>query len=641
MTADTCDPTNPDSVVGMTLGPYQVCEQIGRGGMAVVYRAEHSEIRQPVAVKVLPKDKASDSWMLSRFRREAQATQGIHHAGVVQVFDYQKLPDGRPYMVMELVRGNPLRDHIHQSGMPISDAIRFGKQIAGALAAVHAAGVIHRDLKPENIMVVHDDDVEGKERCKVLDFGIAQMRGAENVQGIANELPGSLADQMRTLGLGTRSYMSPEHCERGAALDGRSDVYSLGIILHELLLGVRPFPEDEIGRRYEQAFGRQASLCDSRTDIPPALDQLIRRMLCPTVRGRPSMRDVVDQLERIGKAEQSPVVLFSVPDQAQRNWLDTARSTLLPLLSLLQLSGHELDSMVGFESRVVHLGSSESEIASAYKMAKEEDACEKCPRSLYEREQESDVLIKSFRLDAYEVTFSEVAKTLNQLPERTVRTRIEADEGERTEKTELYIDGLRILGLDNPHRLNGFVWNEGTRRINVLSDMLEKPATYVTWYGAALTCQQLHKRLPTEAEFEFAARGVEHRIYPWGNQRPTCDWARYGSPSFMLTFCKTNTEGGLPVRRAIIRDVTPNGVYDLGGNVAEWVANPFVDRYSVCAAGPCPDYDAASSDHWGTASYRAYRGGSWHTEPTALRAASRGRARPDDYNGELGFRCAR
>lgn len=637
MTADTCDPTNTDSLVGMTLGPYKVCEQIGRGGMAVVYRAEHSEIRQPVAVKVLPKDKASDPWMLSRFRREAQSTQGIHHPGVVRVFDYQMLRDGRPYMVMELVRGDRLRDRIHLPGMPISDAIRFGKQIAGALAAVHAAGVVHRDLKPENIMVVHDDAVEGKERCKVLDFGIAQVLDAENVLGIAKELPGSLADQMRTLGLGTRAYMSPEHSERGATLDGRSDVYSLGVILHEMLLGVRPFPEDEVGRRYAQAFGRQASLCDSRADIPPSLDRLIRRMICPTIRGRPSMREVADQLEQLS----SPARVETIRDRAQRRWPGRVHTTLMTLLSLFQLSGYEFDSMVRFESRVVHLGSSESEIASAYKMAKEEDACEKCPRSLYDREKESFVLIKSFRLDAYEVTFSEVANALNQLPALAVRTRIEENEGVQTEKRELYFDGLLILGLDNPHRLNGFVWNEGTRRIDVLSDMLEKPATYVTWYGAALTCQQLHKRLPTEAEWEFAARGVDRRIYPWGNQRPTCDWARYGSPSFMLTFCKTNTEGGLPVRREITRDVTPNGVYDLGGNVAEWVANPFVDRFPVCAAGPCPDYDAASSDQWGPASYRSYRGGSWHTEPTALRAASRGRASSDDYNGELGFRCAR
>lgn len=637
MTADTCDPTNTDSLVGMTLGPYKVCEQIGRGGMAVVYRAEHSEIRQPVAVKVLPKDKASDPWMLSRFRREAQATQGIYHAGVVQIFDYQKLPDGRPYMVMELVRGDRLRDRIYPSGIPVCDAIRFGKQIAGAFAAVHAAGVIHRDLKPENIMVVHDDDVEGKDRCKVLDFGIAQMRGAENVLGIANELPGSFADQMRTLGLGTRAYMSPEHCERGAALDGRSDVYSLGIILHELLLGVRPFPEDEVGRRYAQAFGRQASLCDSRADIPPSLDRLIRRMICPTIRGRPSMREVADQLEQLS----SPARVETIRDRAQRRWPGRVHTTLMTLLSLFQLSGYEFDSMVRFESRVVHLGSSESEIASAYKMAKEEDDCEKCPRSLYEREQESEVLIKSFRLDAYEVTFSEVAKALNQLPGLTVRPRIEENEGNRTERRELYFGGFRILGLDNPYHLNGFVWNEATRRIVILSDMLEKPATYVTWYGAALTCQQLRKRLPTEAEWEFAARGVDRRVYPWGNERPSCERMRHGSPSFMQTFCKTNTEGGLPVRRSINGDVTPKGVYDLGGNVAEWVANPFFDRYPVCAAGTCPDYDAARSDDWGIAIYRSYRGGSWHTEPTALRAASRGRARSDDYNGELGFRCAR
>ena len=145
MTAEPRKPGDPDSLVGSALGPYSVCAEIGRGGMAVVYRAVHSKIHRPVAVKVVAKDKANDPWMLSRFYREAQALKDIQHEGLVKVFDYLNLPDGRPYMVMELIHGDCLRDRIQPAGMAISDAVRFGRQIAGVLAAVHAGGVVHRD----------------------------------------------------------------------------------------------------------------------------------------------------------------------------------------------------------------------------------------------------------------------------------------------------------------------------------------------------------------------------------------------------------------------------------------------------------------------------------------------------------------
>ena len=220
--------------VGSMLGQYRVEAEIGRGGMGVVFRAVHVGIGQLAAVKVLLAKRGDDPSYLRRFTNEARAISRVDHPGLVKLFDFGKTAGGAPYILMEHLAGDLLRarhDRLRRSGkaLDLVSATRVARQVASALATTHARGIVHRDLKPENLMLVADDEAPGGERVKVLDFGIAHL----TTERTTETAPGTV--------IGTAAYMSPEQCAGDAQLDGRSDVYSLGVVLYEMLAGAPPF----------------------------------------------------------------------------------------------------------------------------------------------------------------------------------------------------------------------------------------------------------------------------------------------------------------------------------------------------------------------------------------------------------------
>jgi serine/threonine protein kinase len=221
------------AVIGERIGSYHVTTLIGEGGMGMVYAAEHTRIHSlRVAVKCLKRFYAEDETALARFFNEARATMAIRHPGIVEVADVGRLPDGRPYLVMELLEGETVARRLLRGRMSVSEAIDLARQVTSALAAAHSAGVVHRDLKPENLFLIARRPGEAQ-RVKVLDFGVAKLR---------NDVP-EAALQTRTGSIiGTPAYMSPEQC-RGISrqTDGRADIYSLGVILYEMLAGRPPF----------------------------------------------------------------------------------------------------------------------------------------------------------------------------------------------------------------------------------------------------------------------------------------------------------------------------------------------------------------------------------------------------------------
>ncbi len=247
-------------------GRYRILRKLGTGGMANVYLAEDEDLGRRVAIKILNDRYASDEAFTERFRREAKSAAALSHPNIVSIYDRGDA-DGRPYIAMEVIEGKSLKELIVGSGpLPISEAVAYAKQILSATRFAHRHGIIHRDIKPHNILLGHED------RLKVTDFGIAR----------------SGASQMTEVGsiMGTAQYLSPEQA-RGAPVTAASDLYSVGIVLYEMLTGKTPFNGEtpiEIAMKHVNDPPRPPS--EHRRDIPPELDQVVLRSLSKDIHER-------------------------------------------------------------------------------------------------------------------------------------------------------------------------------------------------------------------------------------------------------------------------------------------------------------------------------------------------------------------
>jgi len=217
---------------GTSLGPYQILAPLGSGGMGEVYRARDTRLGRDVALKVIPAELARDPNRIKRFELEARAAGALTHPNVCAIHDVGT-HEGSPFVVMELLEGESLRQRITAGPIPARKAIDYAAQAAQGLAAAHDKGIVHRDLKPENLFVTKDG------RVKVLDFGLAKLTRPE-VLDSAGEKPDSVAPTQTGAILGTVGYMAPEQV-RGQVADHRSDLFALGAILYELLTGKRAF----------------------------------------------------------------------------------------------------------------------------------------------------------------------------------------------------------------------------------------------------------------------------------------------------------------------------------------------------------------------------------------------------------------
>src|SRR5262245_2883302 len=217
---------------GSELGPYQVISLLGAGGMGEVYRAQDSRLGRAVAIKILPVLFSTDPERLRRFEQEARAVAALNHPNIVAVHDVGS-HDGSPYIVSELLEGETLRDRLNATAMPIRRVIECAVQIAHGLAAAHEKGIVHRDLKPENIFLTTDG------RVKILDFGLAKLTEREAV-GSDSAMTALSPDTAPGFVLGTVGYMAPEQV-RGVAVDHRTDMFTFGTIVYEMLAGRRPF----------------------------------------------------------------------------------------------------------------------------------------------------------------------------------------------------------------------------------------------------------------------------------------------------------------------------------------------------------------------------------------------------------------
>ena len=311
--------SDDSSLIGRQLGPYAIRSRLGTGGMGEVYLAEDTRLRRLVALKALHDEGAATPEGRERLLHEARAVAALNHPHIAAIYDILDSTDDAgapPHIVMEYVEGETLSGRLKRGPASVDDALRFGAEVADALAAAHRQGIIHRDLKPANLVLTPDGHV------KVLDFGLARMVAPESADTTGLPIERTLQTRADHHVAGTPGYMSPEQA-LGRTIDTSTDVFSLGVVLFEMLAGRRPFPGDDfLSAALAMITTPTPRLIDVAPNVAPAIDALVTRMLAKEPRDRPSAKDVVAEIKGLSR----PGGLDAVAPAVRRRprWLEYA-----------------------------------------------------------------------------------------------------------------------------------------------------------------------------------------------------------------------------------------------------------------------------------------------------------------------------
>ena len=621
---------------GAAVGGYRLTRVLGHGGMGVVYEAVHATIARRAAVKVLVARGGLGPDSLARFTREARVASEIRHPGLVQIFDAGALEDGAPYLLMELLEGETLRARLSTTGRIDPDtAARIVRQLASALAAVHARGIVHRDVKPENVMLVADDAIEGGERVKLLDFGIARsIKDGDRVT-----CDGAI--------IGTPTYMAPEQCIPEGTPTTATDLYALGILYFEMLAGEPPFHgaaplvlrghvfgQPPLARiEHEETRRLVASLLEKDPARRPSASALASSgSLFPARSELRHSPGAFSATERVSSL--APIAAVSSGGRARaprRSVVVTALAVSLALGFVVVVAARAIRrparagnvaGMVRIDGSEFTMGRSDVEISAECARVGAQ-----CQRATLDREQPAHrVRLSPFFIDAHEATNADALAWLTAAP-------IAIRPDSTTHVARYVVDrasGALLVDLDATY--SGLALDGET--VVMRPGFAAKPVVQITWTGARALCAWRGKRLPTEAEWERAARGMTSRRFPWGDDEPRCADVVVARDEGLA--CEAMPRGAADVDDGAM-DLTPERVHALAGNVSEWVEDAFLGPY-YADCGDC--IDPVQLPASGAAvDVRVVRGGAW-SKQLFTHATARSRWNRDAVAGAIGVRCA-
>ena len=650
------------------LGRYELWGELGRGAMGMVYKGRDPKMDRLVAIKVIAPAEGldpSEVWQRrERFKREARAAGRLTHPNIVTIHDVGEDGD-RDYLVMEFIQGQSLDQVLRtRRPLPVVEALAIGEQVAQALDYAHAHSIIHRDIKPGNILLTQDGV------AKVADFGIARITGTETTQTGKS--------------LGTPSYMSPEQIA-GLQLDGRSDIFSLGAVLYELLTGERAFPGETISTViYRIIHEEPTPLRRLNPAFPAGLDLYVQKALAKDPSHRyPRALDLAQDLRRMAEgapafSESRATTTVNMRTPPKTRPLEHARKLLWPwvlaggavlagLVFFLTLRLRAPQQLPGPGSAPPAPQVTEDAPAKA-RSAAEEASRQKATQEAEQRKAEADQLAAEKRrleetkallarqqaaIDSERKKAAEEASKRKAAEEEARRPKPGAIQRRGLDNAEMaYIPaGMFTMGdthgegwpnerPEHPVKLPAF-WLDRTDVTNAQFFQFVKavgfiprpgllreakgkeqhPVVHVTWRDAAEYCRWAGKRLPTEAEWEYAARGTDGRRYSWGDT-----W----DPSRARFEGNSTGQTTAPVG-SYLAGASPFGILDLSGNVWQWTSS--LER-------PYPYVATDGREDAAAAGLRVLRGGAWRLKPPALRSTVRWGLDPGDQRPGIGFRCA-
>jgi eukaryotic-like serine/threonine-protein kinase len=626
--------------IGQCLGRYRILEQLGEGGMAMVYKAYDPQLDREVAVKVIrrgafPPDQLD--LLLKRFEREAKVLAGLAHPNIVKVLDFGE-EQGVPYLVMEYILGGSLKDVLSaRNGQPVSwqEAARYLAPIARALEAAHQheARIIHRDVKPSNILIT-------KYGTPMLtDFGIAKVLEAEETAELT----------ATGVGIGTPDYMAPEQAT-GAAVDPRVDIYALGVVFFEMITGQKPYRADTpmavMIMKSTEPLPRPTRLVPG---LPGAIDHILFKALARDPDDRyPTMGELADVLEGLsnGILPKADVPARQPSERSNRVlwWMLSGGLVLMCFLAALGVGSYRYILSVG--------GIFPWNIPAQPTATLEQILPPVLPT-------ETEVSLPATAVNTSTVepdrpTTRDNAE-LVQVPEGEFLMGSDADEpyfwGAEYPKHTVYLDSFWIYRTEVTNAMYRLCVEQGGCAQPVATasrthenyygspEFNDYPVIHVTQQEAASYCQWASARLPTEAEWEKAARGTDGRLFPWGDEALQNNFANFcdeGCPDpdpkaiqrgMNDGYHDTAPVGSFPV------GASPYGALDMAGNVLEWVSDWYGQDYYSQSPHENPPGPQSGTRH-------IIRGGSWWSGPDGLRPAARASRALDFSSDMVGFRCA-